>query len=54
MIDDISDEDGDGLKRNKTSFKWICPSCDLIIRSSKREINVICGDCQEQLEYVDE
>lgn len=54
MIDDISDADGDGQKRNKTSFKWICPSCDLIIRSSKREINVICGDCQEQLEYVDE
>ena len=33
-----------------SSFKWVCPSCDLIVRSSKQEINVICGDCNEQLE----
>lgn len=37
-------------KEKKTSYKWVCPGCKLIIRSTKPEINVICGDCKEKLE----
>lgn len=28
------------------SIKWVCPCCGAIIRST-REVNVICGDCNE-------
>lgn len=31
------------------SFRWVCPSCNLIIRSSMPDIFVICGDCEEEL-----
>ena len=30
------------------SRKWICPHCGMIIRSTRDDINVICGDCNEK------
>lgn len=30
------------------SIKWVCPNCGMIIRSTRDNINVICGDCNEQ------
>jgi hypothetical protein len=40
-----------GAKKKKKSniVKWKC-GCDVIIRSSKPEINVICGDCGTRFE----
>lgn len=39
-----------GKQKKKTNIvKWIC-GCDTIIRSSKPEINVICGDCGTRFE----
>ena len=29
------------------SIKWICPCCGQIIRSTRDNINVLCGDCGE-------
>ncbi|MEK4306915.1 SprT-like domain-containing protein [Oceanobacillus sp. FSL K6-0251] len=34
---------------NPSSFKWFCEGCRLIMRSSKKEVNVICGDCNKTL-----
>lgn len=40
----------DGSSKKKTnSYKWICPCCELTVRSTKPEINIKCGDCEEQL-----
>jgi hypothetical protein len=43
-----------GAKQKKKSniVKWVC-GCNVIIRSSKPEINVICGDCETQFEKQD-
>ena len=35
-------------KKKGNSIKWICPCCGQIIRSTRDNINVICGDCNEQ------
>lgn len=35
--------------KKKTSYKWTCSSCELIIRSSKPDIFIICGNCDEEL-----
>ncbi|MDM5287393.1 MULTISPECIES: SprT-like domain-containing protein [Bacillus subtilis group] len=37
-------------QRKKSSYKWICPECELIIRSTKKEVNVVCGDCNVKFE----
>ncbi|WP_336775354.1 SprT-like domain-containing protein [Paenibacillus sp. MMO-58] len=37
-----------GTKKSN-SYKWTCPNCDLIVRSSKEKVNIICGDCNEPL-----
>lgn len=33
--------------KGSNSIKWVCPQCGAIIRSTK-EVNVICGDCNEK------
>lgn len=38
-------------KKKSSTRKYACPSCGLSIRAT-REINVICGDCEEQLQPV--
>lgn len=42
------EEKGESRSRKK-SFKWVCPGCTLIIRSTKESINVMCADCKEHL-----
>lgn len=39
-------------RNNQKSFRWICPECEMILRSTKPELNIICGDCDEQLIQV--
>lgn len=47
-------EFGEEAKKKKKSniVKWEC-GCNVIIRSSKPEINVICGDCGTRFEKVE-
>ncbi|MFS0604942.1 SprT-like domain-containing protein [Peribacillus frigoritolerans] len=37
----------------KKSFKWTCPSCKAILRTTKPEMNIICGDCEISFEVED-
>ncbi|MGR5997877.1 hypothetical protein ACT7DF_23575 [Bacillus cereus] len=30
----------------KTTWKWTCPKCNLIVRSTKPYVNIKCGDCE--------
>ena len=39
---------GGGKSKNR-SIKYICPKCGAIIRAT-REVNVVCGDCEEVFE----
>lgn len=39
--------------RNKKIFKYVCPSCGLEIKA-KIDSNVLCGDCNIQMEIEDE
>ena len=34
--------------RKQSSRKYVCPCCGMIVRATK-EVNIICGDCNEQL-----
>ena len=36
-------------KRKKTIFKYICPSCGMVVKA-KAEKNIVCGACEMQLE----
>lgn len=36
-------------KRKKTIFKYVCPSCGMIVKA-KAEKNIVCGACEMQLE----
>ncbi|MED2935299.1 SprT-like domain-containing protein [Bacillus wiedmannii] len=40
-------------KKKKSYYRWTCPGCDLIVRTTKLSANIKCGDCNETLE-VDE
>jgi rubrerythrin len=37
-------------EERKKSFKWVCPSCGLIVRSTKPNISIQCMECEQQLE----
>lgn len=44
------DEKEDGEKRGssrKKSYKWVCPGCTVIVRSTKEEISLMCGKCEQ-------
>lgn len=36
-------------EERKKSFKWVCPGCGLIVRSTKPEIAIQCMECEQQL-----
>lgn len=36
-------------KTRNNSRKWVCPSCGLILRSTRDDVNVECLDCHETL-----
>ncbi|OIJ12970.1 hypothetical protein BKP35_10445 [Anaerobacillus arseniciselenatis] len=44
---------GGQAKKKSNIIKWCCPSCDLIMRSSKPNVNVKCIDCDEQLQQAE-
>lgn len=43
-------ENGNEEEPKPKSFKWLCPSCKLIVRSTKDNINIKCGDCDQKME----
>lgn len=48
-----NEEDGEEKENSterKKSFKWVCPSCEAILRTTKEEMNIICGDCNIKFE----
>lgn len=42
-------EGGEDEKERKKSFKWVCPGCAIIVRSTKKEIRIACADCLKAL-----
>lgn len=36
------------ITKKGNSIKWVCPCCGQIIRSTRDNINVVCGDCGEK------
>ncbi|MCM3405502.1 SprT-like domain-containing protein [Cytobacillus oceanisediminis] len=40
-------------KKKGNSYKWVCPCCNTIVRSTKVEVNIICGDCNEEFQLED-
>ncbi|GAB6483173.1 SprT-like domain-containing protein [Bacillus tropicus] len=39
----------EAVESRPSSFKWICPKCNLIVRSTKDDIFIICGECEERM-----
>jgi hypothetical protein len=37
-------------EKKKTSYKLVCPSCNLIVRSTKPDIKIQCMECEKPLE----
>lgn len=37
-----------GTSSTSNSIKWSCPTCDMSVRSYKKEVNIICGECNEK------
>lgn len=35
-------------KNKKKSYRWVCPNCVMILRSTKPKLNIICGDCNKK------
>lgn len=40
-------------EEKKKSYRWVCPGCGLIVRSTKPNISIQCMECEEQLEERD-
>ncbi|HEO2443878.1 SprT-like domain-containing protein [Bacillus subtilis] len=40
-------------QERKKSYRWVCPGCGLIVRSSKPDISIQCMSCEKQLEERD-
>lgn len=46
-----SSETNDEESKNKPkSFKWVCSSCNAILRTTKEDMNIVCGDCNVKFE----
>jgi hypothetical protein len=45
-----SEEGAEAEEKKKTSYKWVCPGCELIVRSTKPGIALKCIECDKQLE----
>jgi len=54
-LHDLSEikNDEENTKKERKTHRWICPSCDMILRSTKPDLNIICGNCQQQLLNVE-
>ncbi|MDA6130854.1 hypothetical protein OSK38_26190, partial [Escherichia coli] len=40
-------------KKKGNSFKWVCHSCNTIVRSTKMDVKILCGDCNEEFQLDD-
>lgn len=46
----VNDEESETIEEPRpSSFKWICSKCNVIVRSTKEEIFIICGECEERM-----
>lgn len=43
-----SDQNSNEEGKKSNSIKWICETCNMTVRSTKK-VNIICGDCKETL-----
>ncbi len=49
-FESLNDEgDSTEVAKNPTGYRWFCPKCNMILRSTKPKLHIICGDCEEQL-----
>lgn len=39
-----------GYESGSKSIKWTCPSCGISVRSYKKDLNILCGDCNQNFE----
>lgn len=46
------DTEGEAKKKKSNVIKWQCPSCADIVRSSKPDVNIICGNCMQPFEMA--
>lgn len=37
----------DGEEKKSNSFKWVCPSCEAKVRSTKEKVSLVCGECSD-------
>ena len=44
----VEDDETEKKPKKKTSRKYVCPVCGIIVRATK-EVNIVCGDCEETL-----
>ncbi|HAJ3957202.1 SprT-like domain-containing protein [Fictibacillus sp. Mic-4] len=42
--------ENEGEEKKPKSFKWVCPECGLIVRSTKDNIFIKCGECDQKME----
>lgn len=42
----------DIMERKPSSFKWVCSSCKISVRSTRQVVNIVCGDCNEPFKRV--
>lgn len=48
--------DGQGMpiaKKKTSTRNWICPCCGAKLRTTKADMNIICGDCMENFVMVE-
>lgn len=43
------DEIREVSRSERKTFRWVCSNCTMILRSTKPNLNIICGDCNESL-----
>lgn len=46
-------EEEEKTPKKRTTFKHVCPVCGAIARTTKEDIRLICGDCEEPMDIVD-
>ena len=42
----------DIMERKPSSYKWSCPNCKVSVRSTRKQVHIICGDCNNTLEKL--
>lgn len=43
-------ETTDIVERRPSSYKWSCPNCKVSVRSTRKEVNIVCGNCKKTMQ----